>query len=466
MCSKNADRTYSLRRRLILSTIFTSGVWVLFAAVFVFVVSWHYLIGSAEQRIGRLVSDLQQEYTEYGGDTLQFRKSVDEDAEEHNPNETFVILSSSDGRAIYSTRMPDRLHDRILRAVAQGRREHRFYTRRASKDDRHVAIRLRTLPLADGKVITVACDVTDVERYLLFLAITLGSVFLLTVTGSGCHAWMFTSRFTRRLGDIAATATAIEQGDRSRRVEADDTRAREIRDLIRAFNGMCDKNENILHELRVLTDNIAHDLRTPLTRLSLAAEKTTTGGDPDVRLPSLVMDETSAMLEMINTMLEISQTDAKIETSPRVRLDFSELVRDLGEFFRPLAENEDIELAVTAPDRPVEFYGHRAKVQQLVSNLLENAIKYTPRGGRIEMTLSADTTALTLKVCDTGCGIPKENLDHVFQRFWRADSSRSLPGNGLGLALVKAIVTSYGGHVICESELGKGSTFTVVLPRV
>lgn len=263
---------------------------------------------------------------------------------------------------------------------------------------------------------------------------------------------------------VASTATAIAAGDWSRRVEEEKKESREVRALVRAFNGMCDKNEKTLNELRVLTDNIAHDLRTPLTRLSMAAETVLTGGTLRDPLPDRVLGEARGMLEMINTMLEISQTGAKIDRSPRTDLDFAHLVRDLGDFYQPLAEQAGLTLRVHVPERGLAFSGHRAKLQQLVGNLLENAIKYTPRGGRIDLSLDTLPEGVRLVVADTGCGIPAADLPHIYTRFWRADASRSLPGNGLGLALVKAIVTSYGGRLHCDSVPGQGSAFTVVLP--
>lgn len=263
---------------------------------------------------------------------------------------------------------------------------------------------------------------------------------------------------------VASTATAIAAGDWSRRVEEEEKESREVRALVRAFNGMCDKNEKTLNELRVLTDNIAHDLRTPLTRLSMAAETVLTGGTLRDPLPDRVLGEARGMLEMINTMLEISQTGAKIDRSPRTDLDFAHLVRDLGDFYQPLAEQAGLTLRVHVPERGLAFSGHRAKLQQLVGNLLENAIKYTPRGGHIDLSLDTLPEGVRLVVADTGCGISAADLPHIYTRFWRADASRSLPGNGLGLALVKAIVTSYGGRLHCDSVPCQGSAFTVVLP--
>ena len=206
------------------------------------------------------------------------------------------------------------------------------------------------------------------------------------------------------------------------------------------------------------------DLPPWTARAAPAAVGICIGGTLRDPLPDRVLGEARGMLEMINTMLEISQTGAKIDRSPRTDLDFAHLVRDLGDFYQPLAEQAGLTLRVHVPERGLAFSGHRAKLQQLVGNLLENAIKYTPRGGRIDLSLDTLPEGVRLVVADTGCGISAADLPHIYTRFWRADASRSLPGNGLGLALVKAIVTSYGGRLHCDSVPGQGSAFTVVLP--
>ena len=171
MSSKPADG-YSLQRRMIAVTTATLCGIALTAGVLTFAVSWQYLMRRVYTMVDRLVEDLQDEYHERGGLTTEFAQHMDIDAAERDVNRTFIVLSTRNGRALRATSMPERLKARILRAVRQGRREHRFYTERASPSDRHVAVRLKTLELNDGNLLTVARDVTDIERYLLFLALT------------------------------------------------------------------------------------------------------------------------------------------------------------------------------------------------------------------------------------------------------------------------------------------------------
>lgn len=464
MSSKSANG-HSLKRRMIIAATASMCAIAVAVGALIVVVSWHYHMRHVYTMVGRLADDLKDEYRELNGMTQEFFRHMDIDADEHDINRTFIVLSTADGKELRTTAMPERLKSRILRAVKQGRREHRFYTERSSPTDRHVAVRLKSCKLYDGNFITVARDVTSIERYLLFLTITQGVAILLSTILTCFAVTLIVSRFVRRLKSIASTATTIEAGDWSCRVTEDTNESREIQALVHAFNGMCDKNERTLNELRVLTDNIAHDLRTPLTRLSMAAETALFNETTRDQLPDKTLNETRNMLEMINTMLDIAQTGSKIDRSPRADIDVGDLVRNIGELYQPLADQVGLSISVRTPEKEVWFSGHRAKLQQLIGNLLENAIKYTPGGGRIELSLENSTECIKLSVSDTGCGIAAEDIPHIYTRFWRADSSRSRPGNGLGLALVHAIVTSYGGRIKCESTIGKGSTFTVFLPH-
>lgn len=463
MSSKRVKGSSLKGRFIVVTTAILFSVST-FAGLLRFAVSWEYHMRRVYNTIGRMADDLRNEYHQLRGKEDEFFRHMEIDVEEHDVSRTFIILSTVDGHAIRATAMPTRIQDRILHEVVNRRREHRFYTERSSPTDRHIAVRMKSLELNDGNLITVARDVTDIERYLLFLALTQGISIVLATILTGGVVTLISARFVRRLNTVATTAAAIESGDWSCRVEGEKSETREIRALIQAFNGMCDKNERTLNEMRVLTDNMAHDLRTPLTRLSMAAETALFDATAREALPDRILNETRNMLEMINTMLDIAQIGAQIDRSPKAELNLTRLVQDMGELYQPLAEQNGVALAVSTPEKPVTFLGQRAKLQQLVGNLLENAIKYTPHGGQIDIRLEVCETDVCLIVSDTGCGIDEKDIPHIYKRFWRADSSRSRPGNGLGLALVHAIVTSYGGSIRCDSTLGKGSTFTIHLP--
>ena len=232
-----------------------------------------------------------------------------------------------------------------------------------------------------------------------------------------------------------------------------------------AYRSIRRRHAKAMQELHDLSDDIAHDLRTPLARMHAQAELAAMGEVSAQELAAGVAEETTSMLELINTMLDLSQTGARIERSPRTDVDFAAIVRQMTEFYASVAEDKRVAFILDIPDGEIVRSAHKAKLQQLVGNLLDNAVKFTPAGGTVSVTLSKEpeTGLARLAVSDTGIGISEADQPNLFKRFWRSDASRSLPGNGLGLAVVKAIVTSYGGSVTCTSRPGVGTTFVVKL---
>ena len=232
-----------------------------------------------------------------------------------------------------------------------------------------------------------------------------------------------------------------------------------------AYRSIRRRYAKAMQELHDLSDDIAHDLRTPLARMHAQAELAVMGEVSAAELAAGVAEETSSMLELINTMLDLSQTGARIERSPRMDVDLVSIVRQMTEFYASVAEDKGVAFILDLPEGEIVRSAHKAKLQQLVGNLLDNAVKFTPAGGTVSVTLTKEpeTGLARLAVSDTGIGISKEDQQNLFKRFWRSDASRSLPGNGLGLAVVKAIVTSYGGSVTCTSRPRVGTTFVVKL---
>ena len=176
-----------------------------------------------------------------------------------------------------------------------------------------------------------------------------------------------------------------------------------------------------------------------------------------------VAEECTKMVAMINTMLEITRTESNLETISESKLSLNELLEQAYDLYQLLAEEKGQTFSLNLPEESVMISADKIKIQRIVANLLDNAIKFTPAGGFITLDLSARDGMAEIRICDTGCGIPEKDLENIFKRFYRADSSRTLPGNGLGLSLVHAIVEAHHGKIhVASSE--KGSIFTVCLP--
>ncbi|RPJ04685.1 MAG: hypothetical protein EHM36_09520 [Deltaproteobacteria bacterium] len=241
----------------------------------------------------------------------------------------------------------------------------------------------------------------------------------------------------------------------------------EIDQLATTFNQMLDRIQTLLAEIKEMSENIAHDLRSPITRIRGIAEVTLTTARSTGEFESMAastIEECDRLLDMINTMLMISKTESGIGKLSREEVDVASLVRDACELFEPMAEDKGVTLRCNAPERSL-LIGDNRLIQRMLSNLIDNAIKYTPAGGSVTVFVSENESQVLLSVKDTGIGISPDELPRVFERFYRCDQSRSQSGIGLGLSLARAIAQAHSGDITATSVPNQGSTFTVTLPK-
>ena len=442
--------------RIALWSFLSFGLLFTFVGALVMFATLRHTTNDYHEVLVRLSGDLAQEYEGCGGDAAKMAKFFAEDSETHGHENVFLLVTDSDGAVKVSSTHNKTILEEMVENAASKSRTYRIAGESAD-GSRQIAVRVRKSMLDDGCVLSVGYNVTKDELHAMRMGALVGSSLLFVwLVGAGLGAFLG-RRFTAPLRKVAAVAGRIADGDYSARVPVT-SEGQEIVDLENAFNSMAAENEKTLSDLRALTDDIAHDLRTPLTRIRAAAE-TAALAEGEHPLAEDVCEEASSMLEMINTMLDISQTDSRIRRTPREQIEMVAFTGHVIELYSVLAEESSVSLSATMPDAPLYVSAHKGRLQQMLGNLLDNALKFTPKGGRIEVRLASDP--FSLSVANTGPGIPAADIPHVFKRFWRGDGSRSLPGNGLGLALVKAIVTSYGGSVKCESTPGEWTVFTV-----
>lgn len=303
-----------------------------------------------------------------------------------------------------------------------------------------------------------------VDAYRRTFAATMG-VLLLCATAGG---WLMARRTLAGAGGIAQAVRRISDGDLQVRAPVTG-RGDEIDQLAATLNHMLDRIQTLVTGIREMTDNIAHDLKGPITRVRGLAEVTlTTAGSLEdyEQMAASTIEDCDRLLHMINTMLVISRTEAGVADGEVTALDLAALVADACRLFQSAAEDQGLTLACRVPEGQ-KVRGDAPMLQRLVANLLDNAIRYTPAGGRVEVSLEAPPAAgapVCLRVRDTGAGIAPEHLPHIFERFYRGDPSRSTSGAGLGLSLVRAVAQAHGGRVAAASRPGEGTTFTVELP--
>lgn len=206
----------------------------------------------------------------------------------------------------------------------------------------------------------------------------------------------------------------------------------EIDDLAEAFNTMSGNTKKLFDELRVVTDDIAHDLKTPLTRIHGMAEITVRGPrDWEIYQDTLgnIAEECDHMVSMINSMLEITRTESAIDQPLKDEVDFADMLRQAFEIYQMSALDHEVTMTAKIPAEAAPLHANKVKLQRVVSNLLDNALKFTPAGGKIEISLTRGADWYCFDVADNGPGIADENKARIFERFFRCDSSRTLPGN-------------------------------------
>ena len=323
--------------------------------------------------------------------------------------------------------------------------------------------------LPDGKVlelkkrIYLVSSIDEKYRSTFF-----GILTLVTVAGI-LVSWMIAGRFIRGVKRMTSEMKHVtDSGDYGRKISRRQMdNDREIRELMETFNAMNEKTRILMEELKMVSNNVAHDLRTPITRISGTMEALLRDRSlPDSVISSCasVTEECLHMKTMINTILDISRVNANPDILQKEKVDLRQLSEDFCDIMQPEAERKGVELKMELPDHPITISADKMSVQRVISNLVENALKFTERGN-VTLTLKESEKLIEFSVSDSGCGISEENLPRVFDRFFRGDASRKYPGNGLGLSLVQAFIKAHNWNIECQSELGKGTTFLIKIPK-
>ena len=333
--------------------------------------------------------------------------------------------------------------------------------------DRKQRIRILYAMLGPGIAIQVGESMEGYSRFLdIFKGILIFTMAFLLLLAAGV-GWFMAKRAVSGVEAVTRTARKISAGVLEERVPVKDS-GDEIDQLAKTFNEMLDRIQLLVREVKEMSDNIAHDLKSPITRIRGAAEVTLTTSHSVGEYESMaasIIEECDRLLGMINTMLMISKTEAGVDKPSFESIDISNILKDTCELFLPGAEDKGLTLFCDAPGG-IHLNGDIRMIQRMLSNILDNAIKYTPSGGKIEVTLAQSSSETVLiSVSDRGIGISSVELPHIFERFYRGDQSRSTAGIGLGLSLSRTIARAHGGDITAISVPGGGSTFTITLPK-
>lgn len=432
-------------------------------------VSIYYVVNNLQDE--RINQALLNEVKEY---SALFRlKGIDEvqteivlEAESEGQEKVFFRLLTFKGEVIGGSSMSDWQAMGISPTPFQraGNTKNHLFETLVDSEHRKQA-RILSAVIGPDTILQMGVSIRDDKRFMAaFSKIFMGTMIIFVLLAAGIGG-IISKLILSGIGQVTSTAHEISQGSIEQRVIVK-TKVDEIERLAQTFNNMLDRIQGLVAGMIEVTDNIAHDLKTPITRIRNIAESDLVNGGHACGNDALAvntLDECDRLLEMINTILDISEAEAGATLLDRKPIDISAIIEDVADLYHYVAEEKKIHLSYKSTDRLV-VKADPVWLRRAVANLVDNAIKYSPTGQQVAIEAFAHNGEVNISVKDNGIGIPKDDLPRIWDRLFRGDQSRSEKGFGLGLSLVKAVIQSHRGRVTVHSEPGQGSVFTIHLP--
>jgi heavy metal sensor kinase len=386
-------------------------------------------------------------------------------------NNRFVNVSRSDGAVLYRSGSPvDGSFDPDAVAATEVLRSARSKSgvqQLLTANGTSMLVVARSVTATSGSYnIEVGASLEQIQLVLNYVLILLIVAVPVLVGVSTSGGYFLIKRALKSVDHIAKTAEQITHQNLSERLPVPKT-GDELERLSISVNRMIARLDEAFQTTRRFLADASHELRTPLTAIKGELEEVVSRKDlsEEVReRTGSVLEEVERLTHIVEGLLAVARLDAGEAQREWLRFDLAELVATTADQMKLLAEDQRITLVCNTASR-VDVEGDRARLKQVIVNLLDNAIKYTPEGGSIHLSVRAQNSAV-LEIVDTGIGIPKDELAHVFDRFFRVDKARSrnVEGTGLGLAIVKSICTAHGAEIETESTVGRGSCFRIKFP--
>lgn len=324
----------------------------------------------------------------------------------------------------------------------------------------------RKFELPDECILILTADLKEKNEYMvLYRNRFLTASLAVTVIGILICLLIIRSSL-RGFENVRKAADSIADGDYSQRVHSQKGASTEVIELSSSFNKMIDRTQVLLREIKEVSNNVAHDLRTPLTRIRGKIE-TSLMADADLmehkELSGIVIEECDKLMLLINNMLTLAEYESGLVKKKNDKINLKEILKNLCEVFETVCEDKNLKISLDLPDEEMTIFGDKEKIQRSLSNLFDNSIKYSDDSGEISISGTVNGSTIEINFIDNGCGISQDDQSRIFERFYRVESSRSTTGNGLGLNLARAFIENHGGKISVNSTPGKGSCFKIQL---
>ena len=392
----------------------------------------------------------------------------------------FLLVTSRDGRLLFAS--PDARaltfsefeQLNALAVPAPGPATHVPGKYRINPNGPTLHYVVRPVPDAGGQfgAIFAGADTRSAELRLEQLVSTIVIAFVVGIVPAVLVGRWIAGRALEPVDRMITEVREITDGRSLHRRLALPMERDELGRLAETLNQMMTRLERSFAALRRFTADASHELKTPLTVVRAGVERAITRPNLPQETAAVLeetLQEVNRMTELLDSLLTLARADEGRADLHREPVDLRTIIEEAGETGELLAEHAGVTIEIRMPPDPLVLAVDRSRVRQLALNLIENAVKYTPRGGTVSVEVGATDGRVLLTVADSGIGIAPGDLPHIFDRFWRADSARTRtgarPGTGLGLAICKWIAEAHGGTIEVQSRPGRGTTFTVALPQ-
>ena len=457
--ASRATRTVGFRLTVWSSSFFVIGSLALFGLAYVVVSS------SLRQRDDETILHESAELeAQYGQGGVPMVAQQLEYQERLGTSEPFLVRIVARDSTVLFLGTPERWREfQLDHLLSAGPPENGWISLQARRGDKVVDVKSTRMP--DGTLLQVGKTTEDRAAIMQrFRAAAAGITVAVLVIGFG-GGLLLTVWALRPLRQIIDTVRAIDAGALSARVPRRQT-GDELDELGGLFNNMLDRIATLITGMRGALDTVAHDLRTPIARLRSVAELALRSDQRPETLQQALADcieESDQLLTMLNTLMDISEAETgtlKLALEP---VNVASIVEAAVDLYRHVAEDKRIVVS-TAADPALWLMADRSRMRQVLANLIDNAIKYTPMGGRVDVEAVLGQNMAVISVRDTGIGVMAHEVPRIWDRLYRGAHSRSERGLGLGLSLVRAIVMAHGGRIDVSNGPGGGAIFTIQLP--
>ena len=421
----------------------------------------------------RINEDLQEEIIEFqnlykSGGLDRITEEIQLEQESEDPEDFFIRILDSSGKIIFSS---DLSHwnglnvDKLALYHANSISEQPIL-KSVQLDSRDEEVRVVYGSIAPNTILHIGESTEEIVEIMEIVFIISCVLLLLVVPLASLVGWFLTTRAVSGIKEVSEAAIDIESGQLNRKAHITN-QYDEVQTLATTFNSMAERIRILITEMREMIDNIAHDLRSPLGRIRAYSEGTLSNKSPTTdefkTAASDTLEECDRLINLINTTLDVAEAEAGVSHNKKQKIDLSQLVEDACDLFEPAAEQKNINLSCKL-DTNCKIIGEKSSLQRMISNVLDNALKYTSSQGKVDVLLNKNSSHVDIKVSDSGVGIPTTDQQRIFERFFRCDHSRTNEGCGLGLSFARAVARAHGGDINLQSQPSKGTTFIITLP--